>query len=147
LYKEIKEKDEKIQSYKMSPEQVRKLEKQLEEDEKRIKALEVEKEVMEKKNLELTEAHAKELVKVYANTRIKVLGLKVPKQFNSILEACENFEEVDRTITEMQDGIREGIINKVIGLSEIVVGVEKQVDPKQEKLDKAVANVFKGMGV
>jgi hypothetical protein len=138
--------DEKIEAYKMSPEEVRKLEKQLEEDEKRIKALEAEKEVMEKKNLELTEAHAKELVKLYANTRIKVLGLKIPKQFNSILEACEDFEEVDRTIREIQDGIREGIVNKV-SLSEIVVAVEKKSDDKQDVLDSRVEKVMKGMGM
>jgi len=135
-----------IKAHKLTPAEVKKLEKELEEDEKRIKELEAEKEVMEKKNLELTEAHARELVKVYANTRIKVSGLKIPKQFNAILEACGDFEEVDRVITEIQDGIREGIINKA-NLSEIVVGVEKKVDPKQEKLSKQVANVFKGMGM
>jgi hypothetical protein len=141
-----KQLEEEIKSYKMSPEEVKKLEKQLEEDEKRIKSLEAEKEVMERKNLELSEAHASELVKLYANTRVKVLGLKIPKQFNSILEACEDFEEVDKTIREIQEGIREGIVNKV-NLSEIVVAVEKKSDSKQDVLDDKVANVFKGMGM
>jgi hypothetical protein len=145
--KQLKEKlDKEIQTVNMTAEKAAKLKKELEDDEKRIKALEAEKEVMEQKNLELTEAHTRELVKLYANTRVKVLGLKIPKQFNSILEACEDFEEVDRTIREIQDGIREGIVNKV-SLSEIVVNVEKKSDSKQDAIDDKVAKVFKGFGM
>lgn len=139
LRAKLVEADKKFQSVKMTADKAAKLEKELEEDEKRIAALKAE-------NENLKESHRHDLVKMYSDSRIKALGLKLPKQLNLLLEACKDNNEVDRTIRSIQNSIRESIVTSA-SLSEITVNNDIPKDGKQLEIDKTVSNAFKGFGM
>jgi len=104
------------------------------------------KEKLIKEVKQLKENHQKELIKLYADSRVFSMGLKLPTSALTILESCKSKDEVNAEIRKFQDAIREGITQSV-NLSEIVVGSGTPKNPEQVKIDTNVAKAFQGFGI
>jgi hypothetical protein len=91
---------------------------------------------------ELKEAHKKEIVKTYFETKIKCMGLKLTERRLTLLGSCKTTEEVDATIREFQNAITEGAL-QFSGVSELKVSVTQEaVDPKQADIDRKVGSAM-----
>ena len=93
----------------------------------------------------LKEAHKKELVKEYFDTKIKIIGLKLPLSTQTLFEKCGTKEEVDNLIEEVRNAIRESSTHYVGAINEITVS-RTSSDPKMAMLDRKIASVVKALG-
>ena len=105
-----------------------KLEKALDESELKIK--------------ELKESNKKQILKVYTETKLKCMGLKLNERRLTILESCKSTKEVDEFIREFQNTITESAL-QFNGPSDISISVTpKKTDPKQEALDRKIGSAL-----
>ena len=81
--------------------------------------------------------HEKALVKMYKETKIKCMGLRLSAQCLTILESCKTPEEVDRSIRRFQEAFTEGAFHSS-GITGIEVTERVTVDPKQVDIDTKV---------
>lgn len=96
----------------------------------------------------LKESHKRDLIKIYVESRISGLGLKLPKNTLALLESCNTVEEVNALIRQTQDAIREGITHSV-NISEIKIA-DSGVQPTnslQQKIDSQVEKALKNFGI
>ena len=96
----------------------------------------------ENKIKELKEVHKKELLKIYTETKLKCMGLKLNERRLTILESCKSTSEVDEFIREFQNAITESAL-QFSGASEISISVtQEKKDPKQVEIDRKVGSAM-----
>ena len=96
----------------------------------------------------LKESHKKDLIKIFVESRVSGLGLKLPKSTLALLEACNTVDEVNSMIRQAQDALREGITHSV-NLSEIKIadsGVAP-TNPMQQRIDRQIENALKNFNI
>jgi len=87
----------------------------------------------------LNEAHTTELIKTYVSARLNSMGLKVGKNALTLLESCKTQTEVDSSIKQVQDVLREGLVQSAVP-NEITVNtpVNKTVNDIDRKITTAL---------
>jgi hypothetical protein len=95
----------------------------------------------------LNEVHKKELVQLYVGSRVANLGLKLPAQTMAILESCSSAAEVNTTLKQIQNNLREGIVNSSPNLNEIKIESTQQKSPIQASIDSKIENALKNFGM
>ena len=111
--------------------EVSKMNRELTEDIKESKAK------LELETAHLKVLHEKALVKMYKETKIKCMGLRLSEQCLTILESCKTPEEVDRSIRRFQEAFTEGAFHSS-GITGIEVTERVALDPKQVEIDVKV---------
>ena len=88
------------------------------------------------------------MIKIYVESRISGLGLKLPKATLALLESCNTVDEVNAMIRQTQDAIREGITHSV-NISEIKIadsGIQP-TNPLQQRIDAQIEKALKNFNV
>ena len=96
----------------------------------------------------LKETHKRDLIKIYVESRVSGLGLKLPKNTLALLEACNTVAEVNSLIRQTQDAIREGITHSV-NISEIKIADSRvePTNPMQQRIDAQIEKALKNFNV
>jgi hypothetical protein len=110
------------------------------ESEKQIKSL-------EESIKGLKEAHRKDLIRLYVDSKVSALGLKLPAQTISILEGCKSASEVTTQLRQIQENLRNNIVNSSPNLNEIKIESTVQKSPVQQNIDRNVETMLKNFGV
>jgi hypothetical protein len=95
----------------------------------------------------LNEAHKKNLIKIVVESKLDKSGLKIPKQNLAILENCSTVEEVDHQIKQLQNTLRENLVNSSPNINEIKVEQTSPKSPVHENIDKHISNALKNFGI
>ena len=94
---------------------------------------------------DLNEAHRSELLKIYVDSRLKSMNLRLPQQFLTILESCRTTEQIEMEIKHIQDQLREGLL-QFNNMSEVIVRNNIPVDPKQLDISNKIELALKTFG-
>ena len=166
LESELKESNESLKDYseidayklKSLHEGVSKI-KKLEEE---VKKLEESKEVLRKlrdtaitnenkkvaENISLKENHKKEIIKIVVENKLEKSGLKLNKQTISLLENCQSVEEINQQIKNLQNSLRENLVNTVSGnINEIKVEAVDNRSNVQKSIDSKIEASLKNFGI
>ena len=91
----------------------------------------------------LNEAHTTELIKTYVSARLNSMGLKVGKNALTLLESCKTHVEVDVAIKQVQDALREGLVQSAVPDS---ITVTKPVDQAVNEIDRKITTALGHFG-
>jgi len=97
----------------------------------------------ESKFKKLNEAHTTELIKTYVSARLNSMGLRVGKNTLTLLESCKTQPEVDLSIKQVQDALREGLVQSAVPDK---ITVNKPVDPVINSIDRKITTALEHFG-
>ena len=91
--------------------------------------------------LTLNEAHRKEKINLYVDSRVKGMGLRLHESVLTLLRQAKSNSEVDTLIRETQDALREGLTHSVSKISE--VNIVRPLDKNQADINSKVGIALK----